>query len=247
MASTESKVAFITGANRGIGFETAKRLGELGMTVVIGVRDLSKGLNAVKQLETFGITAKAMVYDANQPDSADAVYDYLDRHFGKLDILVNNAGISDEQLMGKNNSSSVNANVLQQTFQTNLFAVVALTQKLLPLIKKAPAGRIVNISSILASLTLHSMPNSPIDPAKAFAYNASKTAINAYTIHLAAELRDTNIKVNSAHPGWVKTELGGPGAPMEIADSYKTSVYLATLGENGPSGGFFHEAEALPW
>jgi len=247
MANNEDKIAFITGANRGIGFETAKRLGELGITVVIGVRDLAKGLEAVKQLETLGITAEATVYDANQPGSADAVYGYLNRHFGKLDILVNNAGVSNEQLMGKNNSSSLSTHVLQQTFQTNVFAVVELTQKLLPLIKKAPAGRIVNLSSILASLTLHSMPNSPIDPAKAFAYNASKTAINAYTIHLAAELRDTNIKVNSAHPGWVKTELGGPGAPMEIADSYKTSVYLATLEEKGPSGGFFHEAEALPW
>lgn len=149
--------------------------------------------------------------------------------------------------MGKNNSSSVSKDALQNTFQTNLFSVIEITQKLLPLISKAPAGRIVNLSSILASLTLHSMPNSPIDPAKAFAYNASKTALNVYTIHLAHELRDTNIKVNSAHPGWVKTELGGEHAPMEIADSYKTSVYLATLDEHGPSGGFFHETDALPW
>jgi NAD(P)-dependent dehydrogenase (short-subunit alcohol dehydrogenase family) len=150
-------------------------------------------------------------------------------------------------LMGKNNSSSVNKDALQNTFQTNLFSIIEITQKLLPLISKAPAGRIVNLSSILGSLTLHSMPNSPIDPAKAFAYNASKTALNVYTIHLAHELRDTNIKVNSAHPGWVKTELGGDHAPMEVADSYKTSVYLATLDKNGPNGGFFHETDNLPW
>jgi len=150
-------------------------------------------------------------------------------------------------LMGSNNSSSVSQEVLQNTFQANLFAVIELTQKLLPLIKKAPEGRIVNLSSILASLTLHSMPNSPIDPAKAFAYNASKTALNAYTIHLAHELRATNIKVNSAHPGWVKTELGGANAPMEVADSGKTSIQLATLDSNGASGGFFHQGEALPW
>lgn len=149
--------------------------------------------------------------------------------------------------MGKNNSSSVSKDTLQQTFQTNLFSVIELTQKLLPLISKAPEGRIVNLSSILASLTLHSMPNSPIEPAKAFAYNASKTALNAYTVHLANELRDTNIKVNAAHPGWVKTELGGEHAPMEVADSYKTSVYLATLDKNGPNGGFFHETDTLPW
>lgn len=247
MTQHAGKVAFITGANRGIGYETAKGLGELGITVVIGARDLAKGQAAAKQLQALGIKAEAIAYDASQPASGDAVYEYFDQHFGKLDILVNNAGMLIEQIMGKNNSSSVSADVLQQTFRTNLFAVVALTQKLLPLIKKAPAGRIVNLSSILASLTLHSMPNSPIDPAKSFAYNASKAALNVYTIHLAHELRDTNVKVNSAHPGWVKTELGGPQAPMEVADSGKTSVRLATLDGSGPSGGFFHEGESLPW
>ncbi|HYD33389.1 MAG TPA: SDR family oxidoreductase [Methylophilaceae bacterium] len=244
--ATQNKVAFITGGNRGIGFETAKRLGELDIEIIIGVRDLNKGLKAVEELEAMGITARAIEYDADKPGSDDAVYNYLERNYGKLDILVNNAGIMKEELMG-NNSSTLTSDVLQKTFQTNLFSVVSLTQKLLPLVKKAPAGRIVNLSSILGSLTVHNMPNSPIEPAKAFAYNASKTALNAYTVHLAHELKDTNIKVNSAHPGWVKTELGGPQAPMEVADSYKTSVYLATLDSNGPSGGFFHETEALPW
>jgi NAD(P)-dependent dehydrogenase (short-subunit alcohol dehydrogenase family) len=247
MANHEGKVAFVSGANRGIGFETAKGLGELGITVVLGARDLAKGQAAAGELQALGIRAEAIAYDAAEASSAEAVYAYLDRHFGKLDILVNNAGVSNEQLMGSNNSTSVSPEVLQQTFQVNLFAVVALTQKLLPLIRKAPQGRIVNLSSILASLTLHSMPDSPIDPAKAFAYNASKTALNAYTIHLAHELRATGIKVNSAHPGWVKTELGGSQAPMEVAGSGKTSIHLATLDGNGPSGGFFHAGEALPW
>jgi NAD(P)-dependent dehydrogenase (short-subunit alcohol dehydrogenase family) len=247
MIKQNGKVAFITGANRGIGFETAKGLGESGITVVIGVRDIAKGQAAVKQLHDIGITAEAIHYDAAQDQSADAVYEYFDNRFGRLDILVNNAGILREPLVGGNDSSTVSTKVLQETFQINLFAVVALTQKLLPLIRKAPAGRIVNLSSILASLTLHSMPNSPIDPAKGFAYNASKVSLNAYTIHLAHELRGSNIKVNSAHPGWVKTELGGPAAPMEVVDSGKTSVRLATLDETGPSGGFFHEGETLPW
>ncbi|MFM9913945.1 MAG: SDR family oxidoreductase [Methylophilaceae bacterium] len=247
MATNEGKVAFITGANRGIGFETAKHLGKLGINVVLGSRDLAKGQEAVKQLEQLGVKAETIAYDANNVNSAGAAYTYLNEKFGKLDILINNAGMCDEQLFGKETSSNVNADVLQQTFQTNFFDVVGLTQKLLPLIKKAQAGRIVNVSSILASLTLHSMPSSPIDPAKALAYNASKTAINVFTIHLAHELRDTKIKVNSAHPGWVKTELGGPSAPMEVVDSYKTSVRLATLDDNGPSGGFFHEGDTLPW
>lgn len=247
MEQQTGKIAFITGANRGIGFETARGLGELGITVILGTRNLENGRAAAKQLQSLGFKAEAIHYDANQATSADDAFAYINKNFGKLDILVNNAGINLEQLMGSNNSSSVSNDVLQQTFQTNLFSVIALTQKLLPLIKKSPAGRIVNLSSILASLTLHSMPNSPIDPAKAFAYNASKTALNAYTIHLARELSDTNIKVNSAHPGWVKTELGGANAPMEVADSGKTSVLLATLASNGASGGFFHEGESLPW
>ena len=247
MSQSTAKVAFITGANRGIGFETAKGLGELGITVVIGSRDLKKGQQAASELIANGIQAEAIAYDADSATSASAAYDYLNTKYGKLDILVNNAGILVEPLVGGNNSSSVTTDVLKKTFQTNLFAVIELTQALLPLIKKSPAGRIVNLSSILASLTLHSMPNSPIDPAKAFAYNASKTALNAYTVHLAHELQDTSIKVNSAHPGWVKTELGGEHAPMEVAESGKTSVELATLPADGANGGFFHAGEALPW
>jgi NAD(P)-dependent dehydrogenase (short-subunit alcohol dehydrogenase family) len=247
MEQQNSKVAFISGANRGIGFETARRLGELGITVVLGVRDIAKGQAAADQLKAQGIRAEVVHYDAAVPATADEVHAFIEREFGKLDILVNNAGVLKEHLLGANNSETISQETLQQTFQVNLFAVVDITQKLLPLIRKAPAGRIVNLSSILASQTLHSMANSPIDPAKGLAYNASKTALNVYTIHLAHALRDTPIKVNSAHPGWVKTELGGENAPMEVEDSWKTSVRLATLDANGPTGGFFHENESLPW
>lgn len=242
-----SKVAFISGGNRGIGFETAKALGAQGISLIVGCRDLAKGQAAVKQLQDLGFKAEAISYDANDFKSPDRVYDHIEKNYGALDILVNNAGMISEDLVGKNSSSSVSQDVLKQTFQTNFFAVIALTQKLLPLLMKSEAGRIVNLSSIVGSLMLHSMENSPIDPAKAFAYNASKTALNAFTVHLAHELRGTNIKVNSAHPGWAKTELGGPHAPMEIADSYKTSLRLATLDNHGPTGGFFHETETLPW
>lgn len=245
--ANQQKVAFISGANRGIGFETAKQLAALGITVIIGARDQAKGAAAAAHLQALGYDAQSVRYDANQPDTASAVYEFINKQYGKLDILVNNAGVNHEQLMGLNNSSTVDLATLQITFQINLFSVIALTQTLLPLIQKSEAGRIVNLSSILASLNLHAMKNSPIDPAKAFAYNASKTALNAYTIHLAQALRDSHIKVNSAHPGWVKTALGGEHAPMEIEDSYKTSVLLATLGSNGATGGFFHLEESLPW
>jgi NAD(P)-dependent dehydrogenase (short-subunit alcohol dehydrogenase family) len=130
---------------------------------------------------------------------------------------------------------------------TNFFNVVKLTNALLPLIRKSEAGRIVNLSSILGSLGLHADPNSPIYSSKLFAYDVSKTALNAYTIHLAAALAGTNIKVNSAHPGWVKTEMGTDAAPMEIADGAKTSVALALLGTDGPTGKYIHLGKELPW
>lgn len=242
-----SKVAFITGGNRGIGFETAKALGAQGVNLIIGCRDLTKGLTAAKALQDLGFKAEAISYDANDDKSASNAYSHIEKNYGVLDILVNNAGMISEDLVGKNSSSFVSQSVLKQTFQTNFFAVVLLTQELLPLMMKSVAGRIVNLSSVVGSLTLHTMENSPIDPAKAFAYNASKTALNAFTVHLSHELKGTNIKVNSAHPGWVKTELGGPHAPMEITDSFKTSLRLATLDNHGPTGGFFHETETLPW
>ena len=241
------KVAFITGGNRGIGLETARGLGRQGIAVVIGARDQDAGKRAAGQLRELGIAADAIRYDTADATTDHAAYDYFEKEYGRLDILVNNAGVMVEQGLQQKNASTVAEATLRSTFETNFFAVIRLTQTLLPLVRKAPAGRIVNLTSVLGSLTLHSAPNSPIAAAKPFAYNATKTALNAFTVHLADELRDTPIKVNSAHPGWVKTPLGGPGAPMELADSPKTSVRLATLGADGPSGGFFHENDALPW
>ncbi len=241
------KVAFITGANRGIGFETAKKLGEKGIKVILGSRDLNKGKKAVEELSNLGINADLMQYDAFDLEAPQKVFDYISKEYGKLDILINNAGVLLTGDLFVTNSSTVSDKDVKDTFQTNLFSVISLTQKLLPLIKNSEAGRIVNVSTILSSLTLHSAKDSPISPAKEFAYNASKTALNAYTIHLALELKDTKIKVNSGHPGWVKTELGGPNAPMEVKDSYKTSLRLATLDDDGPTGGLFHEDDTIPW
>ena len=241
------KVAFITGANRGIGFETSKKLAEKDIKVILGSRNLDKGQKAKEDLALLGIDADLIQYDAFDLDAPKKVYEYIKQKYKKLDILINNAGVVLSGNLFVTNSSTVSDQDVKDTFQTNLFSVISLTQKLLPLIKKSDAGRIVNVSTILSSLTLHSLKDSPITPAKEFAYNASKTALNAYTIHLAIELKDTKIKVNSGHPGWVKTDLGGPNAPMDVKDSYKTSLRLATLNENGPSGGLFHEEEIIPW
>jgi NAD(P)-dependent dehydrogenase (short-subunit alcohol dehydrogenase family) len=251
--AVQEKVAFITGANKGIGLETARGLGKLGIAVVMASRDEAKGRAAADMLRSEGIKkVEAVRFDVTRPEDHREIARHLETRHGKLDILVNNAGVQVEDSDfgapgGFNTTTTVKPDILRQTFETNFFAVVALTQALLPLIRKSPAGRIVNLSSVLGSLTVHSDPSSPIYNKKAFAYDASKTAINAFTVHLAQALRGTNIKVNSAHPGWVKTDMGGSAAPMEISEGGNTSVQLATLPDDGPTGGYFHLGQPLPW
>jgi NAD(P)-dependent dehydrogenase (short-subunit alcohol dehydrogenase family) len=241
------KIAFITGGNKGIGLETARQLGKQGIRVVIGSRDQERGKSAVQKLKSEGVEAEAIKFDVTDPADYKAAYDYFDKHYGRLDILINNAGISLDDFMGGNKTSKTPADSLRKTFDTNFFAVVEITQALLPLLHKSPAGRIVNLSSILGSNTLHATPGSPIYEAKAFGYDASKAALNSFTIHLAHELKGSKIKVNSAHPGWVKTDMGTDAAPMELPDGAKTSVRLALLPDDGPTGGYFHMDDALPW
>ena len=242
------KIAFITGGNRGLGYQTALQLKDI--KVVIGSRDRAQGEQAVEKLRAAGIDADMLQFDITKPADFKAAYDYFNSKYGHLDILVNNAGIAGGTFPGtgpEHSAAEIPSDLLHKVFETNFFAQVALTDALLPLIKKSPAGRIVNLSSILGSLTLHADPKSPIYNAKSFAYDASKTALNAFTIHLAHELRATKIKVNSAHPGWVKTDMGGPDAPMELSEGGKTSAALATLPDDGPTGGFFHLGKSLPW
>jgi NAD(P)-dependent dehydrogenase (short-subunit alcohol dehydrogenase family) len=241
------KVAFITGGNKGLGLETARQLGKQGIKVVIGSRDLARGKAAVEKLKADGVDAEVIPFDITKAADYKEAYQYFDKNYGRLDILINNAGISKENFQGGNKTSVTSAEVLHETFDTNFFGAIQITQTLLPLIRKSPAGRIVNLSSILGSLALHADPKSPIYDAKAFAYDASKSALNAFTVHLAHELRDTKIKVNSAHPGWVKTDMGGEQAPLDIVTGAKTSVQLATLPDSGPTGAYIHLDQTLPW
>ena len=240
------KVALITGANKGLGLETARQLGKLGITVLIGARDHAKGDAAQAKLKADGVDARAIKLDVDSPADYAPLAARIEKDFGHLDILVNNAGVMNDSRKA-NQTSTTSPELLRNTFETNFFSVVALTQTLLPLLRKSPSARIVNLSSILGSNTLHATPGSPVYNAKTFAYDASKAALNSFTIHLAHELRNTGIKVNSAHPGWVKTDMGGEGAMLEIEEGAKTSVQLATLPENGPSGGYFHMGKPLPW
>lgn len=245
MANTK-KVALITGANKGLGFEMARQLGQAGVKVVLAARDPQKGRAAAQKLEHEGQDVEFLKLEVTDKNDQLAASRYLEEKFGRLDILINNAGIA-EDVMGSGKVSTTTEDAIRRTFETNFFAPVALTQVLLPLLKKSDAGRIVNMSSILGSQTLHADLKSPIYDFKSLAYDASKAALNSFTIHLAHELKDTKVKVNSAHPGWVKTDLGTDAAPMEIPEGAKTGVELALLGEDGPTGGFFHLGKTLPW
>jgi NAD(P)-dependent dehydrogenase (short-subunit alcohol dehydrogenase family) len=247
MSEQTKKIALITGANKGIGLETARQLGALGITVLLGSRDLGRGETAAKTLQGEGFDVRAVKIDVADYADHKAVAAWIEKEYGVLDILINNAGVLLDGHMGANDAIATPENLLRETFDVNFFAVIALTQTLLPLIRKSAAGRIVNLSSILGSNTFHATPGSPIYDKKQLAYDASKSALNAFTTHLAYALRGTKIKVNSAHPGWVKTDMGGAGAMLEIEDGAKTSVELATLSEDGPTSGYFHMGQALPW
>jgi NAD(P)-dependent dehydrogenase (short-subunit alcohol dehydrogenase family) len=241
------KVALISGANKGIGFETARQLGKQGFTVLLGSRDAMKGEISARQLRGDGVDARVVKLDVRRQADIDAAAKLIGAEYGKLDVLVNNAGVMEEKSWTVNTTSSTDIEKLRATFETNVFAVVSLTQAMLPLLKKSEAARIVNVSSILGSVSLQATPGSPTYSTKLFAYNSSKAALNLFTISLAHELRGTGIKVNSAHPGWVKTDLGGSAAPMDAAAGARTEVQLATLPDDGPTGGFFHNGQAIAW
>ena len=248
-ANENCKVALITGGNKGLGLEIARQLAKKGVHVVFGSRDLVRGESAAKTLQNEGLSARAVKLNVTNADDSAALPEFLSREFGRLDILVSNAGAMNEshgewQL---STVTTISEAELRATFDANFFGAVAVTRALLPLLLQSDAGRIVNQSSILASLLMHADPQSPIYQTKPFAYNASKTALNAFTIHLAYELRDMKIKVNAAHPGWVQTDMGTDAAPLRVQDGAKTAVELALLPHSGPSGGYFHLGESLPW
>lgn len=237
------KIVLVTGANRGIGFEICRQLAGLGCTVLLGARDIEHGCTAAQQLQSEKLDVHAVHVDMNDVTSFSRLHDWIATTHGQLDILVNNAGIANDWAY---TAADVPVTLIQETFAVNFFNLIALTQQLLPLLRTAPAGRIVNQSSILASLTLHSTPDSGLENLKPLAYNASKTAVNAFTVHLAHALKDTAIKVNAAHPGDVITDLN-PNGLISVVEGARTVVQLAMLPADGPTGGFFHLNDPLPW
>ncbi|WP_413624377.1 SDR family oxidoreductase [Luteibacter sp. Lutesp34] len=243
--NASQKVALVTGATRGIGYETVRQFAEAGVTTLLAGRDPARTKAAADKLKAEGLPVEPIALDVTDAGTIQKAAAEVKARFGKLDILVNNAGIIVDDLAKAPSEQSLDA--WRETFETNLFAVVAVTQAFLPLLKAAPAARIVNVSSILGSLTLHLDPTSSIYGFKIPAYDASKSALNAWTVHLAHELRDTPIKVNAVHPGYVQTDMNGGQGEIDVPTGAKSSVGMALIDADGPTGSFTYLGKTLPW
>jgi NAD(P)-dependent dehydrogenase (short-subunit alcohol dehydrogenase family) len=244
MSNSDKKIALVTGANKGIGYEIARQLGKLGYVVLVGSRDKKRGQAATDRLRTEGIDAHLQILDVTHHPSAVRAHDFIENEYGHLDVLVNNAGAAHDKVL---KPSEIPLDTVREVFEPNFFGVIAVTQALLPLLRKSAAGRIVNLSSSLGSLATLSDPTSFEGDFRLLGYGASKAALNMFTVQLAHELHETPIKVNSVHPGWIKTDMGGAEAPGNVQDGADTPVWLATLPADGPTGGFFFERKLLAW
>jgi NAD(P)-dependent dehydrogenase (short-subunit alcohol dehydrogenase family) len=229
------KIALVTGANRGIGFETCRQLSQLNLTVLLTARDTTKGEVSTKQLTDKGLDVIYYQLDVSNKNNIKSIFDKIEQQFGCLDILINNAAI-----LYDTDQSAINANLQQvsKALETNLYGPWLMCQAFIPLMVKNGYGRIVNVSSGAGSL--HYMEGGTP------AYGISKAALNALTKKLASELRGTGILVNSVDPGWVATDMGGHGG-RPVKDGAKGIVWAATLPDNGPSGGFFYDGKPEPW
>ncbi len=243
--TTYQKIALVTGATRGIGLETCRQLAQAGVHVLLAGRSLVSAAKAAEGLRAEGLSVDPLALDVTDPTSVAAAAAHVHATFSRLDILVNNAGVLLDAPDRKPSEQSLK--VWRETFDTNVFAVVEVTQAFLPLLKAAASGRIVNLSSQLGSFGLHTDPASPIYDFKIPAYNASKSVVNAWTVHLAYELKGSTVKVNAVHPGYVMTDMNGGQGELDVAAGTKSSVLMALLDEAGPSGTFTHMGKTLPW
>ncbi|GHO98140.1 dehydrogenase [Reticulibacter mediterranei] len=240
------KIALVTGANKGIGFEIARQLGQQGIIVLLGARDQGRREAAIQQLQTEGSEVVGVALDVTSQTSINAAAALIDTTYGRLDILVNNAAIS--LPAGRAIAGELDIDVLRATYETNVFGPFAVTKAMLPLLKRSEAGRIVNMSTQLGSLSMLSDPDSFVAKAPPVpAYNSSKTALNALTVAFASELHTTAIKINSVSPGFCATDLNGHRGFMTAAEGAKAVLPFALLPADGPSGGFFGSGDTVPW
>lgn len=238
------QIALITGANKGIGFEIARQLGEKGIVVLVGARDEVRGKHAADLLADRDIAAVPLRIDVTAVTSIAEAANQIEQRYGRLDILVNNAGIAGSFIGAP---SEATADDMREVYDTNLFGVVSVTNAMLPLLRRSEAGRVVNMSSHLGSLTLNSDPGSPFAGINLIAYQSSKTALNAITVAYEKELRGTPIKVNAAHPGIVATDMNHHRGHRTPAEGAVIAVRLALLDASGPSGACLSEDGVVPW
>lgn len=237
--------ALVTGANKSIGFETARQLAQLGYFVYIGSRDITKGHEALEKLKTIGLTnVDCIQLDVTDINSIKSARKELELKTKKLDILINNAGISGGFPQP---ATKVSHDTLRLVFETNFFGAVQVTQEFFELLKKSDQPRIVNVTTELSSLTNHSDPDWIFTQFKPAAYGPSKTALNAYTVMLAAELKDTNFKVNCVCPGFTATDFNNHQGTRTVEQGASVIVKYATLDEDGPTGKFFSEEGETAW
>jgi NAD(P)-dependent dehydrogenase (short-subunit alcohol dehydrogenase family) len=246
-ATLNAKVALVTGANRGIGFEVARQLGLLGARVLVGARDEERGREAAGALRLAGINADFVRIDVASESSIASAASFVDERFNSLDVLINNAAVHLELDQHNKTPSRVTSGIFEATFRTNVLGHFLTIRAFLPLLRRSCAARIVNVSSTVGSIGDQSNPESPYWSATALAYNSSKAALNMVTVQFAKELASTSIKVNSACPGWVRTEMGPDRAPRTVEQGARVIVDLATLDETGPTGGFFDADGEVPW
>jgi NAD(P)-dependent dehydrogenase (short-subunit alcohol dehydrogenase family) len=247
MTTAPQQTALITGANKGLGRETARRLAAAGMTVLAGARDAGRGQAAAAELAAEGADVRFLELDVTDANSVKRAAAWIEETFGRLDVLVNNAGISVEN---RAPVTEVSAEQMRRTYETNVFGVVTVTNTLLPLLRRAKSARIVNVSSMLGSLTMAADPQGPFSAwpgAFLLAYNSSKTALNALTVMWASALRADGIKVNSADPGWVATDLNHHSGNSTVEQGAEVIVALATLAADSPTGTFQAASTIRPW
>lgn len=230
------KIAVVTGANRGMGFETCRQLARLGIHTILTSRSREEGEKAYKKLVGEGLPVEFYPLDVTEDKSIKTLSKFIEQRFGHIEILINNAGImiDSDELLDKNSIVAI-----RKTIETNTLGPIRMCQALVPFMKKQNYGRVVNVSSIMGQLSSMSggYPG----------YRISKTALNAVTRIIASEVSGFNIKVNSVHPGWVKTQMGGDSAPRSVEQGVQTTIWLATLPDNGPSGKFFYDKKEIEW
>jgi NAD(P)-dependent dehydrogenase (short-subunit alcohol dehydrogenase family) len=233
---TTTRIALITGANKGIGFETARQLGAQGITVLIGAREDTLGKAAEAALQQEGLDAHAVQIDVTDDASVQAAAARIEAEYGHLDILVNNAGTATISRQ-RSTPSTTDLDDMHAVYEVNVFGVMRVTNAMLPLLRKSPAARIVNVSSEVGSISSQTDPASPLGQMPSSAqYPSSKTALNMITAMYAKELKDTPVKVNAANPGYCATDFNGNSGFRTAAQGAEPSVYLATLPDDGPTG-----------